>query len=128
MAHNVLVILGLAASLALGLLLNILACALNKSALPLISILFCILAPFPNIICGRMGDEFSGTDSQYKQWGLFITGFLIVFGFGIPSILAHVDKNYLMLSLSLAGGVIIYGTVIVYLRFFHKKDDEYGNI
>jgi len=122
---NILILIGLAGALVIGLLLNILACALFKpSPLPIIAVVAYFIAPFPNIICGRT-DGYGEAPKIRKDWGYFLTGLFVVTGFGIPAILAHSGIIKLPAFLmALSGGLIVYGTMIVYLHFFHGPKEE----
>eukprot|EP01112_Ceratiomyxa_fruticulosa_P009929 TRINITY_DN2608_c0_g2_i1.p1 TRINITY_DN2608_c0_g2~~TRINITY_DN2608_c0_g2_i1.p1 ORF type:complete len:128 (-),score=24.33 TRINITY_DN2608_c0_g2_i1:91-474(-) len=125
MAADIKIIIGLSALLACGLLLNILSCALYHSAYPILVIVAYFLAPFPNLICAGNADGLTETDSGIKDLGYFLTGFLVVSGFGIPIVLAHAEIIQLAaLLMSLAGGLIVYGTILVYLHFFHGKEEN----
>eukprot|EP01110_Echinostelium_bisporum_P003404 TRINITY_DN1830_c0_g1_i1.p1 TRINITY_DN1830_c0_g1~~TRINITY_DN1830_c0_g1_i1.p1 ORF type:complete len:127 (+),score=7.41 TRINITY_DN1830_c0_g1_i1:60-440(+) len=118
------IIIGLAACLAIGLVLNILACVLYKNGWPILVAIAYFLAPFPNIICGRT-NAYGEVHAAAKDWGFFFTGFLVTLGFGIPSILAHSQIITLdALFLALAGGIIVYGTILVYLHFFYGKNED----
>jgi len=122
------IIIGLGACLAIGFLLNILACALWSNWWPLITVVAYFLAPFPNIFFARCGD--SDPTSPQRNWvdtGYFITGFLVVSGFGVPGVLTHADIiNDKAFILSLFGGLIVYGSILLYIHFFHsKKEDDF---
>eukprot|EP01113_Clastostelium_recurvatum_P045219 TRINITY_DN773_c0_g2_i1.p1 TRINITY_DN773_c0_g2~~TRINITY_DN773_c0_g2_i1.p1 ORF type:complete len:130 (-),score=33.44 TRINITY_DN773_c0_g2_i1:126-515(-) len=127
MAKDVKIIIGLAACLAVGLLMNILSCALYQNAYPILVVVAYFLAPFPNLICGRHEDHsFSGDGgSGIKDLGFFLTGFLVISGFGIPAVLAHSKIIPIeAMALALAGGLVVYATILVYLHFFHKHEDD----
>lgn len=64
------------------------------------------LAPLPNLICARCNRGYESTYGQYaesllslpktllrgfKNVGFFLTGFLIVSGFALPGLLAHIN-------------------------------------
>jgi len=118
------IIIGLAGSLIIGLLLNILACALYKTAFPVLAVVAYFFAPFPNLLCGR-GDGYSEAPKARKDWGYFLTGLFVVCGFGIPAILAHSNMiNLASFLLALTGGLIVYGTMIAYIRIFYGKENE----
>jgi len=127
MVADIKIIIGLSAMLALGLLLNILSCALYSNAYPILVVVAYFLAPFPNLICGKHEDHsFSGEGgSGIKDLGYFLTGFLVISGFGIPAVLAHSQIIPLAaMGLALAGGLIVYATILVYLHFFHNQEEN----
>ena len=72
--------------LAVGFLLVILSCALDKEYLPLLVVATYVLAPLPNFICGRLAnpDDFGsdGAGSALLDFGKFVTGALVVMGIG----------------------------------------------
>jgi len=120
------IIIGLGATLAIGLVLNLLACILWGNWWPLITIVAYFLAPFPNLFFARCGESY--LDSASRNWqdtGYFLTGFLVVSGFGVPAVLTHaeiISTNAFILSLF--GGLIVYGSILLYIHFFHSKSDE----
>ncbi|KAF2075022.1 hypothetical protein CYY_003674 [Polysphondylium violaceum] len=108
----------------LGLLLNILACIVSHSGYPIIVVVTYFLAPFPNLIC-RSRDSFSSEKGAVQDIGLFLTGFLIASGFGVPAVLAHSEIiSYKALAFSIAGGVTVYATIIGFLAFFNRESDD----
>ncbi|KAL7752752.1 Vacuolar protein sorting-associated protein 55 [Sorochytrium milnesiophthora] len=123
------VIIGLAIFLATGFLLVFLSCALYGNWLPLLVVLTYILAPLPNYICDRCtrSDDIlsDNTSSGLKDAGYFITSFLVVTGFALPISLAR--SAVLTTSaaiMSVVGGALVYGTIVVYLRVFSSRDES----
>eukprot|EP00727_Mastigamoeba_balamuthi_P008625 m51a1_g4385 hypothetical protein (122) ;mRNA; r:344352-345064 len=113
---------------AVGLLLNILACAIPGVWWPFFTLVAYFLAPMPNMICGACNrDDLMGNGNRgWKNSGNFLTGFFIVGGLAVPSILLHYHAiNLMAFFLSLFGGFILYGTVLVYLHVFRQRDDGY---
>lgn len=56
--------------------------------------------------------------------GYFLTGIFVVSGFALPAVLAHVGSlKYEAMGLSIAGGLIVYGTILGYLHKFYIKED-----
>lgn len=127
-------IIFLAFLLATGILLVILSCALDNNWLSLLVLVIYLigistkasnptLAPLPNIITKRL----SGSDEYYEEdhskglveTGHFITAVLITSGFGLPLVLNHgmIISDHSMI-LSLVGGLLIYLTILGYIRFF----------
>ncbi|EGC32882.1 hypothetical protein DICPUDRAFT_37634, partial [Dictyostelium purpureum] len=117
-------IIGFSCAFALGLLFNILACIISHSGYPIIVVASYFLAPFPNLIC-KNNDSFSSENGVIHDVGLFLTGFLIASGFAIPCILAHSDIiSTKALGFSIGGGVIVYATIIAFLWYFNREDEE----
>lgn len=128
-------IIFLAAVLASGFLLILLSCALYSNYLPLWVILIFLFAPLPNIVgssVDRARDDFltfnnSGSDSPlgFLEFCKFITGFLLVSGVALP--LGFYHNNLIALGsmiMSIIGGLIVYGDIIVFIWFFSEGDDE----
>ncbi|KAI9100665.1 vacuolar protein sorting 55 [Phlyctochytrium arcticum] len=124
-------IISLAFLLAIGILFVILSCAQYGSWLPLLVILVFVLAPLPNLICGRVdggGDIWSdgGDRRGIAETGTFITSFLVISGFGIPMVLAHAGKiQEMAMAMSVTGGLMVYGTILGYMHFFGRAEDPY---
>eukprot|EP00010_Vexillifera_abyssalis_P007229 CAMPEP_0201547722 /NCGR_PEP_ID=MMETSP0173_2-20130828/4225_1 /ASSEMBLY_ACC=CAM_ASM_000268 /TAXON_ID=218659 /ORGANISM="Vexillifera sp., Strain DIVA3 564/2" /LENGTH=169 /DNA_ID=CAMNT_0047956875 /DNA_START=16 /DNA_END=522 /DNA_ORIENTATION=- len=133
----------LACVLATGVMLNILACALfDNGWWTFFVVIAYIGAPIPDILCARCKDEEdSGVSFDeesgwrsccIKGWSdgaYFTTGFLLLSGLALPLVLAHNDVVGLpTMIMSLSGGLLVYGSVMGYLRFLRKQsddDDEY---
>jgi len=125
---NLKIMLALAFALSLGLLCNIIAGAVWNNWWPLVIVIFYFVAPIPDFICSRCGqnDPLDISGRNFKDLGYFLTGVLVIGGFGLPSVLAHNDViNIYALILSLGGGVIVYASLVVYIHFFHNKKDEF---
>lgn len=79
--------------LAIGFLLVILSSALKRNYLPLLVVATYVIAPLPNWICGRCSnpDDFmESSSSAIVDFGRFCTGFLVVMGVGMSSIVTFV--------------------------------------
>jgi len=115
----------LAFSLALGVSLVLVACLVWMEWWPALVVLAFLLAPLPNSLFSRCGDEY---DAQARSWldvGHFLTGAIIAAGVGIPIILTHVGEiNVAQFFLSLAGGLIIYVSFELYIYFYHGQEEE----
>ncbi|KAJ3127882.1 Vacuolar protein sorting-associated protein 55 [Physocladia obscura] len=120
-------IIALAFSLSVGILLVILSSALFNNWLPLFVVLTYILAPIPNLICKRVagnGDYFSDDNRGVLETGYFLTSVFVVSGVCLPLVLAHGGLiSSAAMYLSLTGGVMIYFTILGYLKFFVTVDD-----
>ncbi|KAI8913543.1 vacuolar protein sorting 55 [Gorgonomyces haynaldii] len=124
---TMLVIIGLAFLLASGILSVILSCALDNNWLPLLVVLTYVLAPIPNALTKRVGsDLFQDEGRGILETGYFITSFFIVSGFGLPLVLNHskLITDHAMI-LSLVGGLLIYATIVMYMRVFGRRQDLY---
>ncbi|EDR14304.1 uncharacterized protein LACBIDRAFT_181878 [Laccaria bicolor S238N-H82] len=115
--------------LALGFLLIILSCALWQNWLPLLVALTFVLAPLPNALFSHCGaDEFAADygDSGALDVGRFITSMIVVTGFALPTVLAHanvIDPKACVMSV--AGGGLVYGTILAYAAAFSQEDSDY---
>ncbi|KAI9346927.1 vacuolar protein sorting 55 superfamily [Obelidium mucronatum] len=120
-------IIALAFSLSVGILLVVLSSALFNNWLPLLVVLTYILAPLPNWICKRLAgnsDYYSDDNNGILETGYFLTSVFVVSGFGLPLTLAHSGLITTMaMYLSLSGGLLIYFTILGYLKFFVTVDD-----
>jgi len=124
---NMKAIIGVAFAVAMGFLCNILSCVLWKNWLPFLIVITYVLAPLPNLLCERCGgDDLEGGNKRFKDIGFFLTGFLVISGFGIPAVMAHSKVIKIeALILALAGGLIVYIAILVYIHVFHKKSSEF---
>ncbi|KAJ3246022.1 Vacuolar protein sorting-associated protein 55 [Chytriomyces hyalinus] len=120
-------IIALAFSLSVGILLVILSSALFNNWLPLLVVLTYILAPIPNWVCKRIAgnsDFYSDDNRGVLETGYFMTSVLVVSGFGLPLVLAHSELiTMTAMYLSLTGGLMIYFTILGYIKFFVTVDD-----
>jgi len=130
MAHAGLkIVILLSFVLAVGFLLIILSCALWSNWLPLLVALTFVLAPLPNALfasCG--GDEFSAEyeGSGRSDLGRFLTSTIVVTGFAFPLVLAHSEViRPGACAMSIAGGALVYGTILAYSAAFKQDDDDY---
>ncbi|KAL2760847.1 hypothetical protein ACRALDRAFT_1053575 [Sodiomyces alcalophilus JCM 7366] len=120
-------IIALSFVLAIGFLLVILSCALWKVYYPLIVVATYVLAPLPNWICSRCAnpDDFvESSGGAIIDLGRFCTGFLVVMGIALPVVLAHSDLIRVeAMIMSIAGGLLIYGTIISFGMFFQEEQE-----
>jgi len=121
-------IIALSFVLAVGFLLVILSCALWNAYYPLLVVATYVLAPLPNWICGYCAnpDDFGGegSGSAILDFGKFVTGFLVVMGIALPVLLAHSHIIAVpAMVMSIAGGLLIYGTIISFGMFFQEEQD-----
>lgn len=121
-------IIALAFFLASGILSVILSCAIYGNWLPLLVVLTYLIAPIPNSLCNRIArnsDLFQEENTFIKEIGYFITSFFVVSGFGLPLVLYHGNLiEFGAMMLSLGGGVMIYGTVVGYIKYFTISNQE----
>jgi len=118
------VMMALALALSLGILCNILAGALFGNWWPMVIVIFYFIAPLPDLLCSRCGqnDVMNVSGRNFKDLGYFLTGVLVISGFGLPAVLAHNNVIGIpALCLSLGGGLIVYASLVIYIHFFHAK-------
>ncbi|KAF3771024.1 vacuolar protein sorting 55 [Cryphonectria parasitica EP155] len=120
-------IIALSFVLAVGFLLVILSCALWKRYYPLLVVATYIIAPLPNWICSRCAnpdDYVESSGNAVLDLGRFCTGFLVLMGIALPAVLAHSDLITTgAMVMSIAGGLLIYGTIISFGMFFQEESD-----
>ncbi|KAK3378154.1 vacuolar protein sorting 55 [Podospora didyma] len=120
-------IIALSFVLAVGFLLVILSCALWHVYYPLLVVGTYVLAPVPNWICSHCAnpDDFvESSGAAVLDLGRFCTGFLVVMGIALPVILAHAGLiNYAAMTMSVIGGLLIYGTIISFAMFFQEEQE-----
>jgi len=128
---TVLVLFVLALGLAGGVTSNIVACIVWDNWWPLFVLGAFLLASLPNVFMGWCSEwETDFMDDRSRSWqdvAYFLTGVFLASGFGIPFIMKHALVIELWPALlSLAGGLLIYGSIELYLRYFHtQKEDEF---
>jgi len=122
----------LACCLCAGVVLNILACAYGSWFL-LFALLVYLLLPLPKIVFGRREDDdpFASGPNNIVHAGNFISGFLVISGLAIPTVLYHGEMfdnenhpDWMPLVLSISGGVVVYSSIFAYLHFYHNRSEE----
>jgi len=131
MAAGLKTIIVLSFILAIGFLLVILSSALFQNYLPLLVVATYVVAPLPNYICGRWANTNDFTTendgSAVVDFGRFFTGFLVVMGIALPVMLFHCGVIAMAaMIMSIAGGLLIYGTMISFSMFFQDENDWYS--
>ncbi|KAF1952007.1 vacuolar protein sorting 55 [Byssothecium circinans] len=120
-------IIGLSFILAIGFLLVILSAALFKNYLTLLVVATYVIAPLPNWICGRAAnhDDFmESSGSGVVDFGRFMTGFFVVMGIALPTLLYHsATIQGGAAAMSVVGGLLIYATIISFTLFFQEDQD-----
>ncbi|KAI1332070.1 vacuolar protein sorting 55 [Xylariaceae sp. FL0255] len=119
-------IIALSFVLAVGFLLVILSCALWKVYYPLLVVATYVIAPLPNFVCGRIAnpDDFESSGTAVLDLGRFCTGFLVVMGIALPFVLAHSHLiSYGAMAMCVAGGLLIYGTIVSFGLFFQEEQE-----
>ncbi|MBW0573979.1 hypothetical protein O181_113694 [Austropuccinia psidii MF-1] len=114
--------------LALGFLLVILSCALWSQWMPLLVAAIFFAAPLPKLIasscCGTEYELSADYSSVPIETADFFTSFLLMTGVALPLVLAHSDIiTTSACYMSMAGGGLVYGTIVVYSHFFSPKDE-----
>jgi Vacuolar protein sorting 55 len=117
-------------------MLNILACALfDHGWWTFFVVIAYIGAPLPDLLCTRCREGYSDYDEDegwrsccMKGWrdgAYFVTGFLLVSGLALPLVLAHNEVvGVPTMIMSLIGGLLVYSSVVLYLKIVHKSDDD----
>lgn len=129
MAAGIVGIISLAFALATGLLLLILACALENNWWPLFTLFFFLLAPAATYVgkrgCGGESDDFGGS-STGSDVGSFMTAVFVVSGLALPIVLQHsfVISSQAM-ALTIAGGICVYGATAAYIHLFAQDDSSF---
>ncbi|KAJ4289606.1 Vacuolar protein sorting-associated protein 55 [Kalmusia sp. IMI 367209] len=120
-------IIGLSFVLAIGFLLVILSAALFHNYLTLLVVATYVIAPLPNWICGRAAnpDDFmESSGSGVVDFGRFLTGFFVVMGIALPTLLYHSNTIQAgAAAMSVVGGLLIYGTIMSFTLFFQEDQD-----
>lgn len=120
-------IIGLSFVLAIGFLFVILSAALFHNYLTLLVVATYVIAPLPNWICGRAAnpDDFmESSGSGVVDFGRFLTGFFVVMGIALPTLLYHSATIQAGAAvMSVIGGLLIYGTIISFTLFFQEDQD-----
>ena len=115
--------------LALGFLLIILSCALFANWLPILVALTFVTAPLPNALFAHCAsDDFSSDPGVGGpvDLGRFITSIVVVTGFALPVVLAHAEViKPAACVMSIAGGALVYGTILAYTNTFKQDEDEF---
>jgi hypothetical protein len=93
-----------------------------------------LLAPLPNIIGGTIDngrDNFltfnndTNASNSLQEFCKWITGLLIISGISMPLTFYHCKMIELgSMIMSIIGGVIVYGDIIVFIWFFSDDEDE----
>lgn len=128
-------IIFLSAVLAFGFLLILLSCALYNNWLPLWVIAIFLVAPLPNIILSSIetsrdnfltfSNDYGNNPSPLEEAAKIITGILIVSGISLPLTLYHTNLiGTGALFMSVAGGLIVYADIIVFIWFFSEHEDQ----
>ncbi|PRT53730.1 Vacuolar protein sorting-associated protein 55 [Wickerhamiella sorbophila] len=110
----------------LGFVLIVLSGALYENWLTLIVVAMFLLAPLPNSLCGHTtSDDFmSDAPDLLADFGRFLTGFFLMSGVALPVVFAHVGLiNTNAMLMSLAGGGIVYISLITFGTFFYESDE-----
>ncbi|EEH41249.1 vacuolar protein sorting 55 superfamily [Paracoccidioides lutzii Pb01] len=127
MAAGLRTIISLSFILAIGFLLVILSAALWHNYLPLLVVATYVIAPLPNWICSRCAnpDDFmESAGNTVVDFGRWCTGFLVVMGIALPTLLAHSGAIRVpAMVMSILGGLLIYVTIISFSIFFQEQED-----
>ncbi|KAF3000962.1 Vacuolar protein sorting-associated protein 55 [Curvularia kusanoi] len=120
-------IIGLSFVLAIGFLLVILSAALFHNYLTLLVVATYVIAPLPNWICGRalnQDDFMESSGNGVIDFGRFLTGFFVVMGIALPTLLWHSEQIAGgAAAMAIIGGLTIYTTIISFTLFFHEDQE-----
>ncbi|GAQ90431.1 vacuolar protein sorting 55 domain-containing protein [Klebsormidium nitens] len=121
------VIAGLAFLFSLGILLQILGCALYNNWWPMLTALMYVMVPMPCLFFGGgSASDFISADNEtgWEDAAKFLTGFSAVGSIAIPAILRHADliATGAMFIEFLSFGVLLV-TVLLYQRI--SREDEW---
>ncbi|KAK6205277.1 vacuolar protein sorting 55 [Scheffersomyces amazonensis] len=127
-------IIGLSIILSMGFLLVILAGIYGNWFPIIIGIIFAI-AHLPVVITQAVYNSSdydfsfdpatSSSTNVVKEFGQFLSAFLLVSGFYLPVILHHsLILTRTAMVLTIIGGTLIYGTVYTFSSFFDEREDE----
>lgn len=132
-------IIGLSGMLALGFLLVVLSTALYGSWMPILDGFIFGVAHLPYLITNGahaeyetgFGDISDAMSSNVGDFGKWISSFLLMSGIALPVTLcrSHILTN-VAAFLSIAGGLCIYITIVVFTTFFDgfKGNDEFSSM
>lgn len=110
----------------LGAVLVILSCTLYHNWLPLESLLMFLIAPVPYALSSRSrnDDIMSESNESAIDFLRFITSIFLVSACALPIIFAHNDMiTHSAMYMSLAGGSLIYGTIVAFGSIFAVQDE-----
>ena len=119
------VILLVALALGIGILLNIIACAITwpgskpgVSWYNLFSVLFFVLAPIPVVMCRGSSDPFSDEQSSLPDFAFFLCGMFAASGVGLPAVLLGAEVIvWQTLVMSIAGSVVCATAIVLFVKF-----------
>lgn len=126
-------IIFLAGILATGFLLIILSGSLYNNWYPLYVVLVFLLAPLPNMLSSSNDhyDDFLGSGAggigNNADFAKFVTGMLVFSGVLIPIVFNHCGLiRDTAMYMSLSGGALIYLSIVLFVSFFEKREDDFG--
>lgn len=101
----------------------------NRAAdLPLSTGLLFVLPPIPNSLCGRLAgyDDYAADyNPAFADLGDFFTAVMVVSGAALPLTLAHAGiLAPAACGMAIAGGGLVYSTMVTYHTFFSQEDDN----
>ncbi|CAL8462964.1 g2498 [Coccomyxa elongata] len=131
MLFDHLVLAALAISFSIGVLLQILGCALWHNWWPLLTAFMYVLVPMPYLFFGASSSGSSslyGDSSLASGWidaGKFLTGFSAVGSIAIPAILFHAEKiTGGALATELAAVAVLASTAFAF-DYLNNEDGSY---
>ncbi|KAM6948138.1 leptin receptor gene-related protein [Aplochiton taeniatus] len=119
-------LVGLSFSGAIGLTFLLLGCALEQYGdyWPLFVLIFYVMSPIPTFISRRLSDDSDAASNACRELAYFFTTGIVVSAFGLPIILARVQRiAWGACGLVMAGNVVIFLTILGFFLVFGGGDD-----
>ncbi|XP_072173362.1 leptin receptor gene-related protein-like [Diadema setosum] len=122
-------LVGLAFSASMGILMNVLACAipgLGQVWWPMFVVVFYVMCPLPIMIGNRLAssDSIGATSSALQELCYFLTSGIVLSAYGLPLVLLHVGTiTWAALLLIIFGNTWCFITILVFFRVFKQDDD-----
>lgn len=117
----------------IGMTLVILGCALPQFNVwwPFFVVLFYILSPLPTIIARRYNEHYGVSGSSAYELAIFITMGFVISSFALPIVLARSPENDPVIRwgacfLTLAGNIVVYGTLVGFFMTFDSDEADYS--
>jgi hypothetical protein len=120
------VLAGLALLFSVGILLQILGCALYNNWWPMLTVLMYILVPMPCLFFGNTSSsDFISVDGgdDWADAAKFLTGFSAVGSIAIPAILRHaklIESGAMWIEF--ASFIVVLATVMLFQHVSHEEE------
>ncbi|XP_033095668.1 leptin receptor gene-related protein-like [Anneissia japonica] len=116
-------------SASIGLLLVVLACALQAFGTwwPMFVLVFYVISPMPMWIASRLKESdygSSGASSALHEICLFLTTGIVVSAYGLPFVLAHSGViKWGAMGMVLFGNTWCFLTILAFFMIFYRNED-----